>query len=355
MWRGSWKAFLCGTLIWVAAGFVPAHTRGGEIQFSNGETITGAISLVSGGELKLQSGNQLHTLPFDQVREIRLLPEKETMERKWQFKEAGQVAKKYEGEPYPIRYLQAVLMLAGNQCQTGHLYTTALLVDGDDKTEKVILPAKQSGRPGESLNTLVYPTRVLLASTVTGAGAADETSLKFRAPESLRVDEVVLLTRDNLSRFEGGQRSGSGEFLLPPLPGQTFFLAVKSGGNLAVGWPRERPETLEASVREALRSAEDFFDDRRLLGIYYDVSNANVYSLLMLARQGKTTLEKSRSQPWRLAVWRWKYQDQRLLLAGQNYFYRGILEKNASPPAVDLSETLWKIRRENGVWVAGGD
>ena len=39
------------------------------------------------------------------VREIRLAPEREEMDRNWRFKEAGQTAKEYFGDPYPVRAL----------------------------------------------------------------------------------------------------------------------------------------------------------------------------------------------------------------------------------------------------------
>jgi hypothetical protein len=75
----------------------------------------------------------------------------------------------------------------------------------------------------------------------------------------------------------------------------------------------------------------------------------------LAARKGKTTLEESRSQPWRLEIYRWKTEEgsDRLMLAGQGYLFRGIGAKNEAVPAVELSGKLWHIHQDGGTWIAG--
>src|SRR5580658_5843580 len=116
-------ALLC---LGFVAGIGAEEPREGRIEFSDGNAIAGKISLTPGGELKIQAGSQMRVLDLARVREIRLAPEKEEMDRNWRFKEAGQTAKEFFGEPYPVRYLQATVLLAGGESLTGHLYSTVL-------------------------------------------------------------------------------------------------------------------------------------------------------------------------------------------------------------------------------------
>ena len=108
--------------------------------------VDGKISLTPGGSLKIESGSQIRVLDLDRVREIRIAPESEEMDRNWRFKEAGQTAKEYFGDPYPVRYLQATVLLAGGESFSGHLYSTVLYVEGAETAQKVLLLSKQTRR-----------------------------------------------------------------------------------------------------------------------------------------------------------------------------------------------------------------
>ncbi|HXR08349.1 MAG TPA: hypothetical protein VN765_13515, partial [Candidatus Acidoferrum sp.] len=137
--------------------------REGRVEFSDGTLVDGKISLTPGGSLKIETGPQIRVLDLDRVREIRLSPEKEEMDRKWRFKAAGQTAKEYFGEPYPVRSLQATVLLAGGESFTGHLYSTVLYVEGAENAQKVLLLSRQSGGEGQTFKDLVYPTRISFA------------------------------------------------------------------------------------------------------------------------------------------------------------------------------------------------
>ena len=108
-------------------------------------------------------------------------------------------------------------------------------------------------------------------------------------------------------------------------------------------------------MQTALANSEDFFDERRVLGVFRDKAAGEVYSLILAARKGQTTLEEARSQPWRLEIYRWKTEEdsERLMLAGQGYLFRGIGAKGEAVPAVELSDKLWLMRHEGETWTAG--
>ena len=346
--------------LWVLAGLVaglaaraqPAPRQGG-VQFSNGDTLTGAISMIGGAEFTLHVGGQWRKIPLAQVQEIRLAPEQEEMAQNWRFVEAGQTRKETEGKPYPLRQLRASVVLAGNQVVTGHLYTAVLYVEGPEKTEKVVLLAKQRGKEGETLESLVYPARVWFSDSAAPSEKGVQLELYVSGP--VQFAELAALTRGGLIRLEGEKAGPANEFRLPSPYGQELFLAVKTGERIVVGWPPEPNPALAKLVRNTLPSAGDFFDERQVLGVFHDQPNTDLYALVRFWRKGATTLAEERSQPWRVGLLRWKYEatGPRLMLAGQGYFFRGIVAKNQALPTVQVSAALWNVKKSGGVWTVG--
>jgi hypothetical protein len=353
--RGRGAPALAAALLALAFFAAPGaeEPRDGRVEFSDGSLAEGKISLTPGGELKIESGAQLRVLGLERVREIRLAPESEEMDRNWRFKAAGQTAKEFFGEPYPVRNLQATVLLASGESFTGHLYSTVLYVEGAETTQKVVLLSKQRGSEGQSLNALVYPIRISFA----GAALADTgtATLRLKWPGLGTGSEIAALTRGALVRLEPKPAGPAGEFkMISPL-GKEFFLAIKTGGRIVAGWPEEKDEKTLAQAQNALPQSEDFFDERRVLGVVRDPAAAEIYALVLAARKGPTTLDETRSQPWRLEIYRWKTEEgsSRLMLAGQGYLFRGIGAKNEAVPAVELSGKLWHIHKDGQTWSVG--
>ncbi len=347
------KALVLAVLVSGCVAGAGEAARSGRVEFSDGKALSGNISLTPGSELKLHVGNQVKVLALDQVQELRMAPEKEDMEQAYRFVEAGKAIKETQGQPYPVRYLKTTAVLAGGATLTGHLYTTVLYVEGGENTQKVILLAKQRGKEGETLKSLVYPVKVVFGDTA----AKTETTmrLKLSLPGLGAVTEVAALTRGALLRLEAKPGTAPGEYLMPSALGKGFFLAIKSGPRIIAGWPRTTDAKLVALVRNALPNSEDFFDERRVLGVVRDEATADIYSLILAVRKGQTTLDETRSQPWRLEIYRWKPDEdgQRVMLAGQGYLFRGIGAKNEAVPAVELSDKLWHVQKKDETWVAG--
>ncbi len=332
----------------------PATKRPGRVQLSDGATLEGLISLSPGEDLRLHiEGNQIRALDFERVREIRLAPAQEKMVQKWRFVEAGQTRKEFSGQPYLTRDLQATVVLAGGEKLAGHLYTTVLYVEEGAKARKVILPAKQRGKEGENANALVFPALIMF--TDVAAGAEETIRLRVSLPGLADPSEAAALTWGALYTLDGRKSETPGEFLMPSPLGRDMFLAAKTGNRILAGWPATSDPRFLDIVRTNLVNAEDFFDDRKLLGVCYDEPNRDIYSLLMLHRTGQTTMDGDKTQPWRLVILRWKYdpESQRVLLAGRGCLFRGILPKGEAPPAVSLSPPLWKPKQQGDLWVAG--
>jgi hypothetical protein len=56
-----------------------------------------------------------------------------------------------------------------------------------------------------------------------------------------------------------------------------------------------------------------------------------------------------------LEIYRWKTEEgsDRLMLAGQDWLFRGIDAKNETAPAVELSAKLWHIEKNGDTWTVG--
>ena len=350
--RRKWSLF---ALTLSALPLCAAEPRVGKVAFSDGSTLAGKISLTPGSELKLHLGQQLRTLPLDAVQELRSEPETKAMERAWRFLEAGKTAKEFTGQPYPVLYLKTTVVLAGGATLTGHLYTTVLYVEGAERTQKVSLLAQQRGKAGESFATVVYPKQITFGPTT----APTETTVRLRLtlPGGAVPTQVAALTRGPLVRLEASRAGAPGEFTLPSLLGKEIFLAARTGSKIVVGWPQAADASLLAQVRAALPDAEDFFDQRRVLGVFRDPADDAIYSLLLAARRGQTTLDATRRQPWRLEIYRWKADDdgKKLMLAGQGCFFRGIGAQDDPLPTVALSDKLWQVQRAGAAWSAGDE
>ena len=333
-----------------AVGFAATAPRAGRVEFSDGSALAGAISITPGSELKIHLDNQVRTLAFERVREMRLEVENESLEQAYRMPEAGKAFRVAEGKPFPVRALKTTVSLAGGEALAGHLYTTVLYIESGDDARKVVLLAKQRGKEGQALKDLVYPVKVSFEDP--GAPAGDVARLRLTLPETRGAGGVVALTLGALDRMEAKPSGGPGEYVLPGASGAGFFLAVNHGARVLVGWPRGPEEKAAAMVRAAFTNSEDFFDDRRVLAVHQDEPRQLIYSLVMSVRRGKTSLEEKKSQPWRLELYRWKLDDDgtRVMLAGKGYFFRGIDARQESVPTVELSPGLWGLKLEGGTW-----
>jgi len=289
----------------------------------------GFIAMTPGSEFKIHVGSTLKTLPLEQVQEIRLEPEKESMEQKWRFAEAGRIQKTKWGKPYPIRELRATITLADGTLSQGHLYTTVLYLEGREQTTKIVLRAKDKGTEGQTFNDLIYPVRV----GFTDKAVSVDGNLIMKIPDA-HVNELVALTPGALLRLPATRTPDAKGFQLTGLPITNPFTAFKTDSQIEVNWPTHTDTGLTARVEQSLSLAQDFFDSQKLLGVQR--CGDDVYTLLMLSRKTSTTLDQHESQPWRLEIWRWKDNGERLMIAGRGYFFRGIIAKNAAPPNIVL-------------------
>jgi hypothetical protein len=319
-----------------------AYGRPGNIEFSDGKTLSGDITLTPGKQIQFLDAAQQRAFGLEQVSEIRFAPEEEKMERAWRFIEAGKPAKEFSGQPYPVRHVKATVALADGSTFAGHLFTTVLYVEDADGARKVILYAKQRGTEGQTLAQLVYPSRVQFHDEA-GQGAA-RLRVTLKLPGIGRQTEVLGLAIGSLAQLWARPTGAAGEYEMAAPLGEELLLGYRNGNELVMGWPTGADEKIVARVREGVKDAQDFFDGKELVGVWHDAAAGNVYSLMLLHRQGGTTLGGAKSQPWRVSVWRWKYDPEtnQLMLAGRGDLFRDIIGRGDALPRVKTTEKLWQ-------------
>lgn len=299
----------------------------GSIQFSDGRSEAGALFLAN--DLQIHLANQtLRVVPKDAVQELTLAIEREELAAQWRFPEPGKARKEIVGEPYPVRHFRAELhTLAGERLQ-GHLYTTVVHLQQGDTVTKVLVPAKQQGKAGETLASLVYPVRIAFTASATAAAGSASCAL----PAGVAVREAASLDLPDLVRLEA--RVAAGRLVVPSRAAGPRCWAWLSADGIGIRWPGKPDPALSARLVQAEPLVKDYWDDRQTLGCWRGDGDL-VCSLIACRRSGSTTGDRE-AKPWRIEVWRWRSDPVGggLLLAGKGYLLRGTGER----PAISVEE-----------------
>lgn len=312
------------------------------IQLSNGEELHGQLETFP-TLLQITQDSRIYDIPWQQVTEIRISPDSENLVQAWRFAEPGQNRKIRWGAPYPVRTMRALVNLNDGSTVTGRPSATALHFRDEKGVHKILILSKQNGKPGETLDQLVYPTRIAISGNP--AGNTKRTTKIVIPPMFNSVKEVIALSEGTLIRLEARPGSEPGKWCLPDAGFDRPFLGIRAASGITAGWNDSHDEEIQCLVEDALYNMRDFFDDQRLLGVYIAPDGGTVYSLVLQIRQANTTLDRERNRPWRLAIIRWRFDpdEARLMAAGLGYFFRGIRASNEPPPIIRLSRELWNV------------
>jgi hypothetical protein len=363
------------------------------VSLSNGEVFTGDISLTPGrsfklnvpkaGELKtsdmvtgqdVQYG-KVRTFAFAPVREIRFYPEREEMTRAWRFVETTKyeektgaadyspAKKEFSGRPHPVRYLAATVTFESGESLQGHLYTTTIYLKTKNKTLHWVLRSKDQGKEGQSLDNLVYVEQIRMLDPQKDMAA--QVKVKLTGVKLGPKDAVQALTRESMTPVPT-RITGEDTCTVASTFGEDFYLALRQGGKYVVGWPARKDTELFTLAQDHLERARDFYNERQLLGAILSPDGREVLTLVNLRRRVAPTnfgqiggeWDKERGalvEPWRLSIWRWKYdrQNKELALATRGTFFRLIFLPKDPTPQVELSESVWRMQRQGDTVIVG--
>lgn len=368
----------------------PAAIREAAVYFSDGKILTGRIALTSGRQFKLNipEGGTLKTtdmvtgepvpygkvrqFTFDPVREIRFHVGKEEMRQDWKFVETTKydektavadytpAKKEFWGEFYPLRYLYSEVLFNSGETLQGHLYSVPIYLETQEKTQRLLLLSKLRGEKGTKLEDLVYVTRIRMLDE--GKDIAADVTVNFAGMTFGPNDAAQAVTRDSLTPVPTERSQAAGTFVVKSAFGEDFYIAVRKEGKYLVGWPASQDQKLVALADDYLKRQRDFYNDKKLLGVMMSLDGKEVLTLVNLRRRfaptnfgdigGEWDKELGRIvEPWRLSIWRWKYDaaNQDLLLSSRGTFFRLILLPEDPTPEAAISDELWRSRRENNV------
>ena len=367
--------------------------RPAAVCLSNGEVLTGAISLTPGrsfklnipeaGELKttdmvtgadVQYG-KVRTFTFEPVREIELYTERQEMTRNWRFVETTKydpktavadwtpAQKEFSGEPRPVRYLAANVTFESGESLQGHLYTTTIYLKTKDKTLRWVLRSKEQGKEGQKMEDLVYVERIRMLDEAKDLAA--QVQVRLAGVRLGAKDAVQALTHESMTPVPT-KVTGVDTCVVSSTFGEDFYLALRQGDKYVVGWPAQKDLNLWALAQDHLDRVRDFYNERHLLGAIPGGNGREVLTLVNLRRRVAPTnfgkiggeWDKERGalvEPWRLSIWRWKYdpQTREMALTDRGTFFRLIFLPQDPTPTVELSETLWRMERKGDTVIVG--
>ncbi|MCU0915401.1 MAG: hypothetical protein MUC88_12670 [Planctomycetes bacterium] len=378
---------------WAAQKARKDGSRPAEVCLSNGEVFTGDVFLTPGrsfklnvpkaGELKttdmitgedVQYG-KVRTFTFDPVRDIQFDPEKEVMTRDWRFIETTKydektavadytpAKKEFSGQPHPVRYLAATVTFESGETLQGHLYTATIYLKTKDKTLRWVLRSKDQGKEGQSLDDLVYVERVRMLDESKEMTA--QVKLTLTGAKLGTKDAVQALTRQSLTPVPT-KTTSENTCVVTSAFGEDLYLALRREGKYVVGWPEQKDPQLWTLAQDHVNRMRDFYNERQLLGAILGPDGREVLTLVNLRRRiaptnfgeigGEWDKEKGALvEPWRLSIWRWKYDSQtrELALTDRGTFFRLIFLPKDPTPTVELSESLWHMQRTGDTIVVG--
>lgn len=311
------------------------------VTFSDGRTIEGALVLPADYTFPLLTSAGPRPLSADRLAELRFTPERESLERRWRFPDPGIPVKEYWGDPYPVRTLRAIAVLRDGTSVAGDMNATALRLRTTNGVERIVIRSKQRGTDNQSLDALVYVSQIALRHP--GAAPSFSAPCVVALPASNACPRAAALALPGLLPRAAEVDCAGGILSIARERGDILVAALRYPDGIRVGWPGEFDADLDARLTNALADVRDFFDRRVLLGSWGEAASGNVFSLLLLTREGATTLGGPRNRPWCLAVWRWvPHPDDpdRFLLAARGILVREMAGPRDPLPAVRVDSGL---------------
>lgn len=288
-----------------------AEAQPDSVLWSDGRTWSGEVTLGGDARLPLHDGKTLRPVPLREIERIEWRVETQRMERAWSFVEAGRTEKRYSGDPYPVRHWATRVHLANGERLDGQLVSTVFFLEGEEGVTRLVVKSKQRGKEGETFDDLAGPVEVRFGADEVPTSAA--TSVRVRvagAPVGLELGVASL----DPTQAATARRQADGSFGVT-LPGARPVPALRVGRSVRVGWPGAEDAGLRTQLVAALPHVRDFFDDRRVLGVARDpVDPERCHSLMLLLREGRTTLGGPKPNPWHVEVWTWRLGDDGRLL-----------------------------------------
>ncbi len=270
------------------------------IVMSDGTAMDGEIALMGARPLTINSSPEKRSVArkihFEDLLSLSQTVESAAMERPWMYKESGKNERIYFDGKYPLVNFKTNLLLVNGEQLSGHIITLPLRFrDPRKKIRKLFLSRQIKGKEGETLESLLYPEKIVFLENKPKEGASITGSVSGLGI----LQQVHALDRKRNVMTEA--RIKGNTFTFPLLLPGTYDLTVLTDRHILTGFQGDDPVPPE--LEKNFRLADDFFPDRRIL-----------------RRSGTRTLVYKRRTDfhhaarhvkggvlWHLEVWNWHY------------------------------------------------
>jgi len=372
-----------------AAGSAPgapkAPRREAALLLSDDTMIQGTVLLTPGRSFSLtllepgqepasnKGFNKVRNFNVDVIREMTFKPYRESYERKFTISDADIARPVYHGEPYPVRELQCSVLFNNGETRSGILRSTAMYLKEKNpntgmtvRNRRFLLAHKQKSEPGDKLSDLVYVKRIKMLDE--GEEIEKSLDLEFLSLDPGSTSELKAMTEDTLTSVPVRVGEGGKGVEVLSTFGESVLLAARIGDRYVAGWPEEgvRRTELFESVEEQLKKKEDYYNERKLLGILPLDNGRKMLTLVSLRRQlppnvggyaGSFEFDRDGNpmEFFRLSVWLWRRAPETgaISLIDRGTFFRVRVDDNAPTPPAGICPDLWPIVKTEGKILVG--
>lgn len=291
------------------------------------------------------------------------------------------------GAPYPVIKPKCTVVFNSGEAMTGVLNTRVLYVTSVDpdtglaqETRKIVIRSKYSGEPGQSYDDLVRVERIRMLDE--GEPFVRSMPIEFRSFDlaTAGADSIRALTQDTLTKVPVS-RDADGRIRVHSTLGENVFLAAQVNGMWVAGWPAEGAvqDDLFKSVETEFLKIQDYYNERKLLGIISKQNGRDIYALVRLRRDipdPEFALAWAKATAWgpgrpnfemgpdgellefyRLAIWRFARDTDtgKMALTDRGTFSRTRIKLETQTPEMGISSDLWPVIMKDGTLVVSGN
>ena len=409
----GWSGLLLALLVILPAGLSAADTvpkRHALVYMSDGTEYEGIIQLTPGIDLKMtklpgggdektgtvdlddiKDKQRVFTFNFDVVKEMTFSPLNEEYLQKFKILNVSNKGAKVEkvrfGRPYPVLKPKCKVLFNSSETATGVVGTRSVflkIIDPDtgfvQETKKLVIRSKYSGEPGQSLDDLVHVQRIKMLDE--GAAFARDMAVDFRSFNVASADAesgIRAMTQDTLSRVVV-KNDADGKPRVHSSLGENVFLAAQVDGKWVAGWPAEgtKRTDLFKSVESELLKVQDYYTEKKLLGIISEDRDRKITALVRLRRDipdPEFALAWAKGTAWgpnsrnfemdengelmefyRLSIWRFVRDNEsgRMTLLDRGTFVRTRIKLEEDTPEMGIAPDLWPVVMKDGKLIVGG-
>ena len=264
-----------------------ADGSGGYVVLSDGTKREGTVSS-TGGKKVVVYGRKKHSIPFNKIVSITMHEKKREMLPAWYFKEDGSNEKIKSGESYPYIEYSAEVLTSDREKYAGTILPVVIYIETDNRKIKHIFRTKGKGKPGDTLESLVFPVIF-----VRGGGKKENTEKGITVRIVSQNGKPVFIDRNKLISVPAEKNSNvySASDISIPL-----ITAGSGNGSVYISpcaGMKEPGQKDRAQIEKLIKGLPDFYTSKNIIFLRQEGNRA--CALVESIRTEKTSFKKAKS------------------------------------------------------------